>query len=540
MRILCLNSGGFDSVVLLHHLKEQYPDAEIDTLFFRWGQHSCKIEEECAMKSSLKVIGKPPIIMTVPSYDIWGKLTMTSEEQYVPMRNLVFISMAVAYAEKNGYNTIALALIDNETGENGYFDCTEEFINGLNKTLETKNIKLYAPFINMTKDSLFPIARRNKVKKEDFFSCNTPKVNPNGTLEPCGECSNCKMIEHIYDVYVNDICWEDPNTPGYQDRYLMYPISEIRLLINNKCQFTCKHCFYGFDKTISPDLTTEEFKRVIKEGYDIGITHIHISGKEPLVNADIFELTEYMDKLHMTYDIVTNGVTIKKYIKELKNCKGLEKVFLSVDTLSKTTLRNTGDHIIDNIKLLQQSNIDTQITMDLYQGNLKCLKETLEVLHENGVNDVFIRAVAPIGNAKDNDLEILTCEDWACIIDNALEGVYPVTLRLALSKRYYWEAKEEDLRLYLDILEDNAVDCLSENLFIQVEKNCNSFMGQITVTSDGYVLGCGSQLAYPRYDKISSGNVREDSLLSLIRKGKLSHLSNYQQMNKINCFFNTL
>lgn len=535
MRILCLNSGGFDSVVLLHYIRENFPDAEIDTLFFRWGQPCLDAEEECAVMSSLKVLNKPPIIMYVPSPEIWGTISMTQEDQYVPMRNFVFISMAVAYAEKNGYDTIALALINNETGDNGYFDCTEEFINGLNKTLDKKNIKLYTPFINMTKDSLFPIARRNHIKKDDFFSCNTPI---NG--KPCGICSNCKLIEHIYDVYINDIRWEDPNTPGYQDRYLMYPISEIRLLINNKCQFTCKHCFYGFDKTISPDLTTEEFKRVIKEGYDIGITHIHISGKEPLVNSDIFELTEYMDELNMTYDIVTNGVNIKKYIDLIDDCKGLDKVFLSVDTLSKTTLRNTGDHIVDNIKLLQQHNISTQITIDLYQGNLKCLEETLEVLHENGVEEVFIRAVAPVGNAKDNDLEILTCEDWACIIDNALDGVYPVKLSLALSKRYYWEAKEEDLQLYLDILEENAVDGLSENLSIQVEKNCNSFMGQITVTSDGYVLGCGTQLAYPRYDKISSGNVRDDSLLSLIRKGKLTHLANYQQRDKINCFFNSL
>ena len=219
-KILCLNSGGFDSVVMLHYIRENFPDAEIDTLFFRWGQPSSSIEEECAMKSSLKVLNKPPIIMTVPSSEIWGNVNMTQEDQYVPMRNFVFISMVVAYAEKNDYDTIGLGLIDNETGDNSYFDCTEEFINGLNKTLENKNIKLYTPFINMTKDSLFPIARRNHVKKTDFHSCNTPVIDENGT-KPCGTCSNCKLIDHIYDVYINDIRWEDPNTPGYQDRYLM-------------------------------------------------------------------------------------------------------------------------------------------------------------------------------------------------------------------------------------------------------------------------------------------------------------------------------
>ena len=95
-KILCLNSGGFDSVVMLHYIRENFPDAEIDSLFFRWGQHSCKIEEECAMKSSLKVLNKSPIIMYVPSTEIWGTINMTQEDQYVPMRNFVFISMAVA------------------------------------------------------------------------------------------------------------------------------------------------------------------------------------------------------------------------------------------------------------------------------------------------------------------------------------------------------------------------------------------------------------------------------------------------------------
>ena len=95
-KILCLNSGGFDSVVMLHYIRENFPDAEIDTLFFRWGQPSSSIEEECAMKSSLKVSNKPPIIMTVPSADIWGSVKMTQEDQYIPMRNFVFISMAIA------------------------------------------------------------------------------------------------------------------------------------------------------------------------------------------------------------------------------------------------------------------------------------------------------------------------------------------------------------------------------------------------------------------------------------------------------------
>ena len=174
-KILCLNSGGFDSVVMLHYIRENFPDAEIDALFFRWGQSNCKKEEECAMQSSLKVLNKPPIVMTVPSAEIWGSVTMQTNEQYIPMRNLVFLSMAIAYAQKNDYDTIAMAAIEAFL-PTAYSDASDEFLDNMAYITKMCNIGIYTPFSNMYRDDLFPYAKKYGISENNFFSCNTPIV----------------------------------------------------------------------------------------------------------------------------------------------------------------------------------------------------------------------------------------------------------------------------------------------------------------------------------------------------------------------------
>lgn len=192
-KILCLNSGGFDSVVMLHYIHENFPEAEIDTLFFRWGQHNCSREEDCAMKSSLKVLGKPPIIMPVPSREIWGDVTMKKDEQYVPMRNLVFLSMAIAYAQKNGYDVIAMAAIE-AFQPTVYLDASDEFLDNMAYITDMCEIGIYTPFASLFRDDLFSYAKKYGVTEDDFFSCNTPIVNSDGSLSVCGECADCKML----------------------------------------------------------------------------------------------------------------------------------------------------------------------------------------------------------------------------------------------------------------------------------------------------------------------------------------------------------
>lgn len=195
-KILCLNSGGFDSVVMLHYIRENFPNAEIDTLFFRWGQSCLEAEEKCAVDSTTKVLGKPPIIMGVPYKDIWGDVNMTDEDEYIPMRNLVFLSMAIAYARKHGYDTIAMAYIFTVVYQ--YEDCTEEFMDNISYLIKPLDMGFYTPFHHMTKEGLIDYAKKYGVTQNDFFSCNVP-VRENGVVKPCNKCETCLLLNELYE-----------------------------------------------------------------------------------------------------------------------------------------------------------------------------------------------------------------------------------------------------------------------------------------------------------------------------------------------------
>ena len=49
-KIVALNSGGFDSIVMLHRLRDKYPTTPIYTLFFNYGQFTVTEEYRCAKK----------------------------------------------------------------------------------------------------------------------------------------------------------------------------------------------------------------------------------------------------------------------------------------------------------------------------------------------------------------------------------------------------------------------------------------------------------------------------------------------------------
>ena len=538
-KMLILNSGGFDSIVMTHYLldKEDYGNykvEEAELLFFNWGQPNYFQEKDCVHRCAKK-LGVKLKTINIDYIDTWGDVSM-DKEPYIPMRNLVFISHEVAYAQKYGYDTIAMALIDNEVEENPYYDCSQEFIDRLNAVLKNLGIQIITPFIDTTKPSLCAWARHYNIKRNDSLSCNTPKHG-----KRCEECNDCITLKTMYDEWIDTMQFKDPLDKDYKDRFMNNPIHEMRLLINNACQFKCNHCFYGFDKTVDDNLTTEELKQVIAQAHILDINHVHISGKEPLVNDKVFELTKYMDGLNMTYDIVTNGVNIEKYIKQLTECKGLNKILLSVDSLTKdVTLRDSNAHVLRNIALLQEHKLTLEVDVDLYKGNLPTYAETLEVLKEHGVNFVYTRAVLPLGNAEKNELDLLDCNDWADLLSSAILGKFPVDIEFCIAKDYYWNATNDDLKPYLDYIENFGITKIGDHVEVCLEKYCNSFLGQITVTSDGYVLGCGSQVSYPKYNEISPGSVRHDTLKNLIMKGKEQHLAKFQNIDKFRCFFHKL
>lgn len=88
----------------------------------------------------------------------------------------------------------------------------------------------------------------------------------------------------------------------------------------NQCNLNCKHCYANSNNFKSEqELTTKEAKSLIDDLAKLNIPVLLISGGEPFMRDDIFEIIQYANKCNLRITISTNGTLIdKKMAKDLK------------------------------------------------------------------------------------------------------------------------------------------------------------------------------------------------------------------------------
>ena len=115
---------------------------------------------------------------------------------YVPARNTIFLSLALAYAEVIQASSIFIGV--NALDYSGYPDCRPEFIHAFETlaNLATKagvegktNLKIQAPLIEMSKSEIVAKAVELGVDLSLTFSC----YDPDSSGRPCGRCDSCLL-----------------------------------------------------------------------------------------------------------------------------------------------------------------------------------------------------------------------------------------------------------------------------------------------------------------------------------------------------------
>lgn len=529
-KTVVLNSGGFDSITLINYLYLFENKKNIHSLHFLYGANNEKQQLECVNKVCdkfgiiNKVIKLPKIDWT--HNDFYKNSGYNYEKQYLEYRNLIFLSYALSYAESIGATEIYLAVLNN----GNYHDTNDIFFKGLNSFSEKlSNISIKTPFSKMNKEDLLQYSIVCGMKLNDYFSCDKPNLQGN-KCEKCGSCLELKWIEDILKV-------DTPFKALYQS-YFDYKNKdfieqlkevpkkgrEVRALINNECQLRCKHCFYGFDHMYSSKVPKEVYYNTLKElVIKYNFENIHFSGKEPLFDDTILYYAEniYKDNLPCTFDLVTNGINISKYIKKLKDY-GINKIFISIDDVFKTNGVRSIEGVYENaIKSCKDNYVPIEVFIDLHKNNYKNIYKILSHLYLNyGVIKFFIRTIRSIGNAENQ--ELLTGKDLYRVFNQIKQftGEYKNTfVSYYISSEYIPIINGfEPFKNIVTIMDSLYSDYYYENFYFVIERFCNRYK-DITITPDGYVLGCASEVSNKNYWKYSAGNILSNSLEDILKKG---------------------
>lgn len=89
----------------------------------------------------------------------------------------------------------------------------------------------------------------------------------------------------------------------------------IHFAPTKRCNLRCGYCNIWKEGNIKNELDTETWKRFLDDLHDwVGDTHVGVTGGEPLLRRDIFDILEYMKKLGFKISLTTNGTLLNKRV----------------------------------------------------------------------------------------------------------------------------------------------------------------------------------------------------------------------------------
>jgi len=225
---ICLLSGGLDSTTVLAIAKAE--GFNVTALSFRYGQrHHFELEQarivadkfgaakHVIIDIDLRSTGGSALTsdIDVPKNRSLESMTDGVPVTYVPARNTIFLSYALAWAEVLGANDIFIGV--NILDYSGYPDCRPEYIEAFEKmanlatkasTSDGQHLKIHTPLIQLTKAEIIRKGLSLGVDYSVTSSCYDP--GPDGA--PCGSCDSCLLRNKGFA----EVGIEDPLTVSYR------------------------------------------------------------------------------------------------------------------------------------------------------------------------------------------------------------------------------------------------------------------------------------------------------------------------------------
>ena len=204
---------------------------------------------------------------------------------------------------------------------------------------------------------------------------------------------------------------------------LRYLFLELTL----RCNERCIHCGSSCGDVRSEELAVWEYEKLLKEvREDLGLGHkmLCITGGEPLLRREFFEIMEIACKLGFSWGMTSNGTLITPEVaRELKRV-GMKTISVSIDGLEETHdhfRRTPGGYQkamagIENL-LAVGGWKSVQVTTVVTHENISQLDELFGIFDKMDIDSWRVINIEPIGRAKQHPELLLTPEDYRTMFD---------------------------------------------------------------------------------------------------------------------------
>ncbi|MFW2330814.1 MAG: radical SAM protein [Nitrospinota bacterium] len=321
--------------------------------------------------------------------------------------------------------------------------------------------------------------------------------------------SNNKTIKESYHEINRGHGGTDPKIAS---NYLQDSNAKMRLLFwetTAGCNLECVHCrrLDVSRKLMESDLNFEEAKQLVDQIVSVGKPIFVLSGGEPLMRPDIFDIADYATKSGLTVAMATNGTMITSEVAKKIKSSGIQRVSVSLDGATADIhdkfrkLDGSFDRAIEGIKHVQDVNVSTQINSTIAKHNVHQVKDLYRNAIDLKCDALHIFMLVPVGCGveieKDQSLDALTYE-------KVLNWFYEVSLERKIETKatcapHYFRIMRERAKA------DNIEVTTKTHGMAAMTKGCLAGQSICFVSHKGEIFPCG-------YFPLEVGNVKHDNL----------------------------
>lgn len=193
-------------------------------------------------------------------------------------------------------------------------------------------------------------------------------------------------------------------SPLHQDQYYAFYknryVNRIFWSITGRCNYRCRHCYMDAPCGKLGELTTEQAFDLIDQMADCGVLRVDITGGEPLVRRDFWQLVDRILAHNMVIGkIYTNGWLLDEKVLDEFDRRGMRPgISISFDGVGwhdwMRGVAGAEDAALRALKLCKEHGFQTDVEMCVHRGNVAALPQTIEALRAVGVQNVKAANVA--------------------------------------------------------------------------------------------------------------------------------------------------
>ncbi len=174
--------------------------------------------------------------------------------------------------------------------------------------------------------------------------------------------------------------------------------------VTRECNMKCSHCYINAtDKKLTDELSTQEGKNLMDQICQVSKPLLILSGGEPLLRPDIYELIQYGASKSLKMGLGSNGSFIDDIVAAKLKAAGIATVSISLDSHIPAQhdefrgVVGAWEKAVNACKSLRKNNVLVQVNTTLTQQNYNQIDDIMSLAEEIGVENFHMFFLVPTG-----------------------------------------------------------------------------------------------------------------------------------------------